>query len=338
MTKPPKKDSSKKNAPFSKFYKKKSSKDDAWDEPSYYAKDEDETPVKRNRNQRPSKDEPSSTNKEKKKSGERDFKKKFGERNQRQRPKPKKKDKGLTSTPAPVEENMRLNKYLAHAGICSRRKASEHIKNGQVTVNDAVMNEMGYKVQDDDVVKFQGEVIIPTRNHVYLLLNKPKNVITTLQDERERRTVLDFVGELTQERIYPVGRLDRNTTGLLLLTNDGSFAQKLSHPSFNIKKVYKATLDKPLDPDDLEKIRQTLVLEDGPAPVDAIEYGPKPTVIGLEIHIGRNRIVRRLFEHLGYQVVKLDRVRYASLTKKNLPIGKARFLTAKELIILKHLS
>jgi 23S rRNA pseudouridine2605 synthase len=250
----------------------------------------------------------------------------------------KNKDKAPTSVPAPVEENMRLNKYIAHAGICSRRKASEHIKKGLVTVNDAVVLEMGYKVQQEDVVKFQGEIVTPTRNHVYILLNKPKNVITTLQDERDRRTVLDFVNELTQERIYPVGRLDRNTTGLLLLTNDGTFAQKLSHPSFNIKKVYKATLDKPLLEADMEKIRQTLVLDDGPAPVDAIEYGPKPNVIGLEIHIGRNRIVRRLFEHLGYQVVKLDRVRYASLTKKNLPIGKARFLTPQELIILKHLS
>ncbi|MGH1339596.1 MAG: pseudouridine synthase, partial [Aureispira sp.] len=185
---------------------------------------------------------------------------------------------------------------------------------------------------------FQGEIVKPTRNHVYILLNKPKNVITTLQDERDRRTVLDFVNELTNERIYPVGRLDRNTTGLLLLTNDGTFAQKLSHPSFNIKKVYKATLDKPLLEEDLEKIRQTLVLEDGPAPVDAIEYGPKANIIGLEIHIGRNRIVRRLFEHLGYHVAKLDRVRYASLTKKNLPVGKARFLNAQELVILKHLS
>ncbi len=315
MKKPPKKDS-----PFSKFYKKKPPKEAAWDEPSYYADEEDDKPVKKQKKDKPA------------------FKKRDGKGTPKQRKKPKKKEKAPKSVPAPVEENMRLNKYIAHAGICSRRKASEHIKNGAVMVNDVVLKEMGYKVQATDVVKFQGEIVKPTRNHVYILLNKPKNVITTLQDERDRRTVLDFVNELTNERIYPVGRLDRNTTGLLLLTNDGTFAQKLSHPSFNIKKVYKATLDKPLLEEDLEKIRQTLVLEDGPAPVDAIEYGPKANIIGLEIHIGRNRIVRRLFEHLGYHVAKLDRVRYASLTKKNLPVGKARFLNAQELVILKHLS
>jgi 23S rRNA pseudouridine2605 synthase len=315
MKKSPKKDSS----PFSKFYKKKSPKEIAWEKAM---ETEEEQPLKPKK--KPYKNSNSKYNKQNSKSS------KFNKKNN--------KNKAPTSVPAPVEENMRLNKYIAHAGICSRRKASEHIKKGLVTVNDAVVLEMGYKVQQEDVVKFQGEIVTPTRNHVYILLNKPKNVITTLQDERDRRTVLDFVNELTQERIYPVGRLDRNTTGLLLLTNDGTFAQKLSHPSFNIKKVYKATLDKPLLEADMEKIRQTLVLDDGPAPVDAIEYGPKPNVIGLEIHIGRNRIVRRLFEHLGYQVVKLDRVRYASLTKKNLPIGKARFLTPQELIILKHLS
>jgi len=239
---------------------------------------------------------------------------------------------------APLEENMRLNKYIAHAGICSRRKASEHIKNGVVTVNDKVILEMGYKVQEGDVVKFEDEIIQPTKNHVYILLNKPKNVITTLQDENGRKTVLDFVDEITNERVYPVGRLDRNTTGLLILTNDGKFAQKLSHPSFGVKKVYKATLDKPLLPKDLEQIRNTLQLEDGPAPVDAVEYVSGQKVIGIEIHIGRNRIVRRIFEHLGYEVVKLDRVRYASLTKKNLAVGKTRFLTNKELVILKHLA
>ncbi|MFK7799649.1 MAG: pseudouridine synthase [Aureispira sp.] len=316
MKKSPKKDTS----PFSKFYKKKSPKDIAWEKAMQA---EEEQPLK------PKKSYKDSDSK---------YKKPYNKSSKFNKKTTKSKDKNPTSVPAPVEENMRLNKYIAHAGICSRRKASEHIKKGVVTVNDVVVTEMGYKVQQGDVVKFQGDLIKPTRNHVYILLNKPKNVITTLQDERDRRTVLEFVHELTQERIYPVGRLDRNTTGLLLLTNDGSFAQKLSHPSFNIKKVYKATLDKPLLEEDLEKIRQTLVLDDGPAPVDAIEYGPKANVIGLEIHIGRNRIVRRLFEHLGYQVVKLDRVRYASLTKKNLPIGKARFLTSKELIILKHLS
>jgi 23S rRNA pseudouridine2605 synthase len=254
--------------------------------------------------------------------------------------KPKKKNVTQKSHEAPIETNMRLNKYIAHAGICSRRKADEHIKNGQVTVNDEVVREMGYRVQDTDVVKFDDKVVKPVTDHVYILLNKPRNVITTLSDERGRRTVLEFIKDYTKERVYPVGRLDRNTTGLLVLTNDGGFAQRLAHPSFSVKKVYKATLDKDLHPEDLELIRKTVTLEDGPAPVDAADYvtGRTPNVIGIEIHIGRNRIVRRIFEHLGYNVVKLDRVSYSSLTKKNLPVGKARYLTNQELIILKHLS
>lgn len=310
--------------PFSKFYKKKPL-DSKFDEPSYYADEkEDDKPRKKRSTQRP-------------------FDKNKGTDKRRvnpktKRPKFKKKDEAPQTHEAPIEENMRLNKYIAHAGICSRRKASEHIEKGAVMVNDAVVTEMGYKVQKEDVVKFQGEIVQPTRNHVYILLNKPKNVITTLQDENGRKTVLDFVSDLTTERIYPVGRLDRNTTGLLLLTNDGSFAQKLSHPSFGVSKIYKAKLDRALSPVDLEKIRNTLQLEDGPAPVDAIEYGENNKTIGIEVHIGRNRIVRRIFEHLGYEVMKLDRVRYASLTKKNIPVGKCRFLTKKEVIILKHLA
>lgn len=306
----------KEDKPFSKFYKKKPT-DYNFDEPSYYADAED----------KPSK---------KKQTPPKTVKKKFTPKGKGN--KFSKKEASPKTHEAPVEENMRLNKYIAHAGICSRRKASEYIKQGLVTVNDLVIKEMGYKVQKDDVVKFEDKVIQPTRNHVYILLNKPKNVITTLQDENGRKTVLDFVSDLTQERIYPVGRLDRNTTGLLLLTNDGAFAQKLSHPSFGVSKVYKAKLDKALHPDDLEKIRNTLQLDDGPAPVDAIEYGENNKTIGIEVHIGRNRIVRRIFEHLGYEVVKLDRVRYASLTKKNIPVGKCRFLTKKEVIILKHLA
>lgn len=238
---------------------------------------------------------------------------------------------------APIEP-MRLNKYLAHAGVCSRRKASDYIEQGEVTVNDVVVREMGHKVQHDDVVRFRGSIIKPSRNYVYILLNKPRNVITTAHDERGRKTVLDFTGDLTQERIYPVGRLDRNTTGLLLLTNDGDFAQKLAHPKFKVKKVYKATLDKPLTEVDFERIQNTLTLEDGPAPVDAIAYGRRPNIVGVELHIGRNRIVRRIFEHLGYEVVKLDRVGYGALTKKNLPVGKCRLLTEQERIILQHLS
>lgn len=309
--------------PFSKFYKKKPL-DAKFDEPSYYPAEEDDNKPMKKRGAPKSSDQ--------KKSDKRRVNPKT------KGPKFKKKEIVPKTHEAPVEENMRLNKYIAHAGVCSRRKASEHIEKGLVTVNDAVVKEMGYKVQKNDVVKFQGEVVQPTRNHVYILLNKPKNVITTLQDENGRRTVLDFVSDLTTERIYPVGRLDRNTTGLLLLTNDGSFAQKLSHPSFGVSKIYKAKLDKALNPVDLEKIRNTLQLEDGPAPVDAIEYGENNKTIGIEVHIGRNRIVRRIFEHLGYEVMKLDRVRYASLTKKNIPVGKCRFLTKQEIIILKHLA
>jgi 23S rRNA pseudouridine2605 synthase len=316
---------SKGEKPFSKFYKKKPVKFIA-DKPSYYAGEEedDDTPKKK---RAPKKDGDKKKPVDKRKVNPKTIGPKF-----------RKKEIIPKTHDAPVEENMRLNKYIAHAGICSRRKASEHIENGAVMVNDVVMKEMGYKVQKDDVVKFQGNPVQPTRNHVYILLNKPKNVITTLQDENGRRTILDFVSDLTTERIYPVGRLDRNTTGLLLLTNDGAFAQKLSHPSFGVSKIYKAKLDKPLLPEDLEKIRATLQLEDGPAPVDAIEYGDNNKTIGIEVHIGRNRIVRRIFEHLGYEVMKLDRVRYASLTKKNIPIGKCRFLTKQEIIILKHLA
>ena len=240
--------------------------------------------------------------------------------------------------PAQPLDPMRLNKYLAHSGICSRRKAADYIKQGEVTVNDAIVREMGHKVQPEDVVRFRGKVIQPARNYVYLLLNKPRNVITTAHDDRGRRTVLDFTDHLTKERIYPIGRLDRNTTGLLLLTNDGDFAQKLAHPKFKVKKVYKATLDRPLAAEDFERIKNTLQLEDGPATVDAIAYGHRPNVIGVELHIGRNRIVRRIFEHLNYDVVKLDRVGYGALTKKNLPVGKCRLLTEQERIILQHLA
>lgn len=263
-----------------------------------------------------------------------------------QQPRPKKKPTSKKDavpispkpTPAALLEVMRLNKYLAHAGICSRRKAAEYIEKGEVTINEAVIREMGHKVQPNDVVRFRGKIIKPSRNYVYILLNKPRNVITTVQDDRGRRTVLDFTNKLTQERIYPVGRLDRNTTGLLLLTNDGDFAQKLAHPKFKVKKVYKATLDHPLTPEDFERIQNTLTLEDGPAPVDAIAYGDHRNIVGVELHIGRNRIVRRIFEHLGYEVVKLDRVGYGALTKKNLPVGKCRLLTEQERIILQHLS
>ncbi len=235
-------------------------------------------------------------------------------------------------------DGMRLNKYVAHCGICSRRKADEFIKKGLVKVNEETVLEPGFKVQPEDVVLFKGKKIKPEEKKVYILLNKPKNTITTLSDERDRKTVMDIIGKKVKERIYPVGRLDRMTVGLLLLTNDGELAKKLSHPSYNIKKIYHVICDKPVDEEDVEKISQGLVLEDGPVPVDAVSYiqDAGKNEIGIEIHIGRNRIVRRIFEHLGYQVVKLDRVYYAGLTKKDLPRGRFRFLTEREIIMLKH--
>lgn len=236
-------------------------------------------------------------------------------------------------------DTVRLNKFVASAGICSRRKADEHIANGKVTVNGKVIREMGYRVKDKDVVTFDGKVIRPEEDLVYLLLNKPKNTITTMKDERGRRTVMDLVGKVCPQRIFPVGRLDRNTTGLLLFTNDGELAKRLAHPSYSVRKVYHVVLDKPITDAHLNEIRATLQLEDGPAPVDAVSHieGKGREEVGIEIHIGRNRIVRRIFAHLGYHVDKLDRVIYASLNKKNLPRGRYRFLTKQEIIRLKHL-
>jgi 23S rRNA pseudouridine2605 synthase len=227
---------------------------------------------------------------------------------------------------------------VALSGIASRRTAAEYIKNKEVTVNDAIVVEPGYRVQPGDIIKYKGTVISPVQDLVYLLLNKPKNVITTVSDAQGRKTVLDLVENATDNRIYPVGRLDRDTTGLLILTNDGDLARKLSHPSNDVKKIYQVTLDRTVSVRDLEKIQAGLELEDGIAEVDAVGHidGGKRNEIGIEIHIGKNRIVRRIFEHLGYEVEKLDRVYYAGLTKKDLPRGHYRKLTEKELIMLKH--
>lgn len=233
---------------------------------------------------------------------------------------------------------MPLNKYLAHGGISSRRDAAELVKNGKVKVNGEVATEPGYKVKESDVVTVNGKKITPTGNLVYILVNKPKDYITTAEDPQGRKTVLELIQGATTERIYPVGRLDRNTSGVLLLTNDGDLAQKLTHPSNEIKKVYAVTLDRPLEAADFEKIRSGVVLEDGPVQVDAIGYtdaGDKRQV-GVELHSGRNRIVRRLFEHLKYDVRGLDRVVFAGLTKKNVPRGKWRSLNEKEVRQLKY--
>lgn len=240
----------------------------------------------------------------------------------------------------PVVEGMRLNKYVAHCGICSRRQAAEHVKAGLVTVNGAVEPSPAYQVKEGDEIRFRGELIEPEVRKVYLLLNKPKGYLTTVSDDRGRKTVMDIVGNRVEERIFPVGRLDRDTTGLLLMTNDGDLAKRLSHPSHGVRKFYQVTLDKPVDKAHLEAIRKGLELEDGLAPVDGVDYvrGRPKNEVGIEIHIGRNRIVRRIFEHLGYEVKLLDRVYYAGLTKKDLSRGFCRHLTEKEIIMLKHFS
>ena len=251
------------------------------------------------------------------------------------------KARGDAAAPLPNTqevEGMRLNKYVAHCGICSRRQAAEYVKEGQVTVNGEKVTEPGYQVQEGDKIAFRGKAIQPEKRLAYVLLNKPKDYITTVKDEKGRRTVLDLLGGKVKERIFPVGRLDRATTGLLLLTNDGELADKLAHPSNKVQKLYHVVLDKALDAADLDKIRDGLELEDGKAIVDAVDYvqGKKKNEVGIELHIGRNRIVRRIFEHLGYEVARLDRVYYAGLTKKDLPRGRWRHLEEKEVIMLKH--
>ncbi len=252
------------------------------------------------------------------------------------KPRPQVQNKPVTAKEP--EEDMRLNKFIAHAGICSRRKAGELIAAGLVTVNGEVAGEMGYRVQPGDVVTYKGKVVKPVTNLVYLLMNKPKNTITTSSDDKGRKTVLDIIGTKINTRVYPVGRLDRDTTGLLLLTNDGELALKLSHPSGKVAKVYHVTLDKNVAPDHLDQISQGFELDDGPVVVDAVGYVKqgKKNEVGIEIHMGKNRIVRRIFEHFGYVVEKLDRVYYAGLTKKDLPRGRFRPLTRQEVIMLKH--
>lgn len=230
---------------------------------------------------------------------------------------------------------VRLNKFLANAGICSRREADEYIQAGVITVNGQVVSELGAKVMLTDVVKFHDQVIRSERK-VYLLLNKPKNCVTTTEDTHERTTVLDLVKNACSERIYPVGRLDRNTTGVLLLTNDGDLASKLTHPKFEKKKIYHATLDKPLDIEAYQTIMGGIELDGEVIRPDELEFTSDDdrAQVGIEIHSGQNRVVRRIFEKVGYKVVKLDRVFFAGLTKKNLPRGKYRFLTQREVNML----
>ena len=233
-------------------------------------------------------------------------------------------------------EPLRLNKYLANAGVCSRREADEYIQAGVVTVNGKVVTELGTKVLRSDEVKFHDQPVTIEKK-VYVLLNKPKDYVTTSDDPQQRKTVMDLVKNACPERIYPVGRLDRNTTGVLLLTNDGDLASKLTHPKFLKKKVYHVFLDKPVTAFDIQKISEGVELEDGEVHADAIDYASDTdkSQVGIEIHSGKNRIVRRIFESLGYRVVKLDRVQFAGLTKKGLRRGDWRFLTEKEVEMLR---
>lgn len=237
-------------------------------------------------------------------------------------------------------DQMPLNKFISHAGVCGRREAAELVKDGKVTVNGDKIFEPGFKVTGKDKVVVKGKQVFLQKNSVYILLNKPKDFITTANDPQGRKTVMDLVKNATPERVYPVGRLDRNTTGVLILTNDGELAQKLTHPSFEIKKIYEVTLDKPVTKKDLDSILEGVTLEDGFVKADAAGYAdPKnKAVVGVEIHSGRNRIVRRIFEHLGYDVKGLDRVMFANLTKKNVERGKWRFLQEKEVRLLKFMN
>jgi 23S rRNA pseudouridine2605 synthase len=242
--------------------------------------------------------------------------------------KEEKKDQG--------SEKIRLNRYISNSGVCSRREADELITMGLVSVNGTVITEMGHKVNRTDVVKYDGKTL-RAEKPVYILLNKPKGFLTTTKDPQDRNTVMQIIAGAVKERVYPVGRLDRNTTGLLLLTNDGELTDKLSHPSYNVKKIYKAELDKPLTKTDFQKILDGVQLEEGRAMVDDLAIvSDDGKTVGIEIHIGWNRVIRRIFERLEYEVLKLDRSVYAGLDKKLLSRGHWRFLTKEEIVRLKH--
>ena len=240
--------------------------------------------------------------------------------------------------PKKPSEGIRLNKFIAHAGICSRREADMHIKIGSVKVNNKVMTEMGYKVKPTDEVQFDGQRL-KAEKPTYVLLNKPKGFIATTRDEKGRKTVMDLVANATKARIVPVGRLDRPTTGLLLFTNDGDLAKKLTHPSTGVKKLYHVVLDKNVSGQHLQNIKEGITLDDGGIKADEVSYvqGASKREVGIALHSGRNRIVRRIFEYLGYEVITLDRVLFAGLTKKDLPRGHWRHLSQSEVQQLKIL-
>lgn len=256
----------------------------------------------------------------------------------------KKKTSDNNNSPAEVKntikaskDGIRLNKYISNSGICSRRDADMYIKTGSASVNGKIVTEMGYKVKETDEVRFDNVLISPETKR-YVLLNKPKNYITTMDDERGRKTVMEIVGKACKERIYPVGRLDRDTTGLLLFTNDGELAKKLTHPKHNKRKLYHATLDHKVSLKHLQAIAEGPVIEEKKVWVDDVAYvqGQSKNEVGIEIHSGRNRIVRKIFANFGYTVTKLDRVVFCELTKKDLPRGHFRHLTAQEVINLKN--
>lgn len=249
---------------------------------------------------------------------------------------PKKSGRPTKTTKAPGDDSIRLNKYIASSGICSRREADELISAGVITVNGNSIIQLGTKIKPGDDVRYNGKRM-KTERKVYLLLNKPKDYVTTTDDPKERKTVMMLVEGACPERVYPVGRLDRQTTGVLLFTNDGDLAKKLTHPGYNKKKIYQVNLDKSITSTDMKLLAEGVTLEDGFIQPDALSYisADSKKEVGLEIHSGRNRVVRRMFEHLGYRVMRLDRVYFAGLTKKNLTRGKWRFLSEQEVSRLK---
>lgn len=246
---------------------------------------------------------------------------------------------GATSGQSQITD-LPLNKFISWSGVCGRREAADLVKAGKVTVNGKLITDPPFRVSQDDVVKLNGKKISLQKNLVYILLNKPKDYITTTDDPEGRKTVMDLIKKATPERVFPVGRLDRNTTGVMLLTNDGELAQRLTHPKYEVKKIYEVKVDQPVTKQQLDSIASGITLEDGFIQPDAVAYADAKdkSVIGIEIHSGRNRIVRRIFEHMGFKVKNLDRVMYGIFTKKNVDRGKWRFLTEKEIRLLKHLN
>ena len=250
-------------------------------------------------------------------------------------------EKSKSTTSASSEQDIvRLNRFIANAGICSRREADTLIPEGVVEINGKIVTELGTKVKLSDVVKVNGKKIEGEKKQ-YLLLNKPKDYITTMDDPKDRKTVLDLVGKACMERVYPVGRLDRATTGLLLFTNDGEMTKKLTHPSSNIKKVYQVSLDKNVTQKDMMRLVEGVELEDGVVAVDKVMYakdGVDKSIITLDLHSGKNRVIRRMMEQLNYKVLRLDRIQFAGLTKKDIPRGRFRFLTEKEIGFLHRIT